>query len=238
LGMGITAENVAQRYSISREDQDAFAFKSQRKAADAIANNRFVEEIVPVEIKNKKSSFIFDRDEHPRPETTIDSLAMLRPVFKDNGTVTAGNSCGRNDGAAAMVIMSAVHAEKLGLQPLARIVDWAAVGVEPEVMGIGPVPAVQKLLNRTNITLEEIDLIELNEAFASQSLAVIQELKVNPEKVNVNGGAIALGHPLGATGAKILTTLLYELQRRNQKRGIATLCVGGGQGMAIMVERL
>ncbi|MGJ7909804.1 thiolase family protein [Neobacillus sp. LXY-1] len=238
LGMGITAENVAKRYSISREDQDAFAFKSQRKAADAIANNRFVEEIVPVEIKNKKSSFIFDRDEHPRPETTIDSLAMLRPVFKDNGTVTAGNSCGRNDGAAAMVIMSAVHAEKLGLQPLARIVDWAAVGVEPGVMGIGPVPAVQKLLNRTNITLEEIDLIELNEAFASQSLAVIQELKVDPEKVNVNGGAIALGHPLGATGAKILTTLLYELQRRNQKRGIATLCVGGGQGMAIMVERL
>lgn len=236
LGMGITAENVAQRFSISREDQDRFALESQRRAAAAIQDGRFATEIVPVEIKGKKCTIHFTVDEHPRPETTIEALNKLKPAFKDNGTVTAGNACGRNDGAAAMVLTSAANAAKLGLAPLAKIVDWTAVGVSPEVMGVGPVPAVKKLLERTKLTLEEIDLIELNEAFASQALAVIRELKLDPDRVNVNGGAIALGHPLGATGAKILTTLIYELKRRQGNRGIATLCVGGGQGMAIMVE--
>ncbi|MEW9051475.1 MAG: thiolase family protein [Neobacillus sp.] len=238
LGMGITAENVAERYSISREDQDRFALESQLKASFAIENKKFEAEIVPVEIKEKKTSFLFKEDEHPRPDTTIEALARLKPVFEENGTVTAGNACGRNDGAAALVLTSSTNAKHLGIKPMARIVDWAAAGVSPEVMGIGPVPAVRKLLERVRLTLEDIDLIELNEAFASQALAVIRELQLAPEKVNVNGGAIALGHPLGATGARIITTLLYELERRQQKRGIAALCIGGGQGMAIMLERL
>ncbi|CAH0344059.1 thiolase family protein [Bacillus sp. CECT 9360] len=236
LGMGITAENVAERYNISREDQDAFALESQLRAAKAISMNIFHEEVVPVEIKERKHTFLFQQDEHPRPETTIEKLSSLKPVFKENGTVTAGNACGRNDGAAAMVVTSATKARELGLMPVAKIVDWVATGVSPDVMGIGPVPAVTKLLKRTNKSLADIGLIELNEAFASQALAVIRELKLVPERVNVNGGAIALGHPLGATGAKILTTLLHEMVRRQEKLGIATLCVGGGQGMAIMVE--
>lgn len=236
LGMGITAENVAERFSISREDQDVFALESQRRAAVAISEKRFVDEIVPVEVKGKKGSVLVTQDEHPRPETTLEALRKLRPVFKENGSVTAGNACGRNDGAAAMVLTSNQHAVKLGLKPLARIVDWAAAGVSPEVMGIGPVPAVKKLLQRTGLTLADVGLIELNEAFASQALAVIRELELDPSTVNVNGGAIALGHPLGATGAKIMTTLIYEMIRRGEKRGIATLCIGGGQGMAIMVE--
>ncbi|MDQ1146343.1 acetyl-CoA C-acetyltransferase [Bacillus sp. SORGH_AS 510] len=238
LGMGITAENVAERFAVSREDQDAFALESQLRAAAAIKNNRFEDEIVPVEVKGKKSSMIFSVDEHPRPETTIETLSKLKPVFKENGTVTAGNACGRNDGAAALVLTSKSHADLLGLKPIARVVDWTVVGVSPEVMGIGPVPAVKKLLERTGLSLSDIDLIELNEAFASQALSVIRELNLDMEKVNVNGGAIALGHPLGATGAKILTTLIYELSRQQKKRGIATLCVGGGQGMAMMVELL
>ena len=238
LGMGMTAENVAERFAITRKDQDAFALESQRRAAKAILENRFEDEIAPVELTGKKSSFTFTTDEHPRPETTLEALSKLRPVFKENGTVTAGNACGRNDGAAALVLTSASHAEKLGLKPMARIVDWASVGVSPEVMGIGPVPAIRKLLERTGLTIEDIDLFELNEAFASQALAVIRSLQLDMEKVNVKGGAIALGHPLGATGAKILTTLLYELNRSQQKRGIATLCVGGGQGMAMMIERI
>jgi acetyl-CoA C-acetyltransferase len=238
LSMGITAENVAERYHISRKDQDAFALESQRRAANAINAKKFEDEIVPVEVKDRKNSFLFDKDEHPRPETTMEMLSKLRPVFKENGTVTAGNTCGRNDGAAAMVLTSSNHASKLGLKPMAKIVDWAVAGVSPEVMGIGPVPAVKKLLIRTGLRLDDIGLIELNEAFASQSLAVIRELQLDVEKVNVNGGAIALGHPLGATGAKIMTTLLYEMVRRDEKRGIATLCVGGGQGMAILLELL
>jgi acetyl-CoA C-acetyltransferase len=238
LGMGMTAENVAERFAITRKDQDAFALESQRRAAKAILENRFEDEISPVELTGKKSSFTFTTDEHPRPETTLEALSKLRPVFKENGTVTAGNACGRNDGAAALVLTSASHAEKLGLKPMARIVDWASVGVSPEVMGIGPVPAIRKLLERTGLTIEDVDLFELNEAFASQALAVIRSLQLDMEKVNVKGGAIALGHPLGATGAKILTTLLYELNRSQQKRGIATLCVGGGQGMAMMIERI
>ncbi|KKK37212.1 acetyl-CoA acetyltransferase [Mesobacillus campisalis] len=236
LGMGITAENVAEKYQISREDQDAFAIESQRRAGIAIEEGKFKEEIIPVEITGKKGSTLIETDEHPRPDTTLEKLAKLKPVFRKEGTVTAGNACGRNDGASVLVLMSESNAKEQNLTPLARIVDWAAVGVSPEIMGIGPVPAVKKLLERTGKTIEEIDLFELNEAFASQALAVIRELGLNQEKVNVNGGAIALGHPVGATGARIVTTLLYELIRRKQRYGIATLCVGGGQGMAILIE--
>ncbi|SEN77023.1 acetyl-CoA C-acetyltransferase [Mesobacillus persicus] len=238
LGMGITAENVAEKYQVSREDQDAFAIESQRRASLAIEEGKFKEEIAPFEVKTKKGSTVVDTDEHPRPDTTIEKLATLKPAFRKGGSVTAGNACGRNDGAAAVVLMTAETAEAKGVKPLARIVDWAAVGVSPEIMGIGPVPAVKKLLERTGKSIEEIDLFELNEAFASQALAVIRELGLDQEKVNVNGGAIALGHPVGATGARIVTTLLYELKRRKQRYGIATLCVGGGQGMAILIENI
>jgi len=238
LGMGITAENVAEKYNVSRKDQDAFAVESQRRAAQAINEGRFKNEIVPVQVKEKKQTFIAEQDEHPRPGTTNEKLAKLRPAFKENGTVTAGNTCGRNDGATALVIMKESQAKALGLQPLARIIDWATAGVSPEVMGIGPVPAVKKLLERTSKQIEDIDLIELNEAFASQSLAVIRELSLDPEIVNVNGGAIALGHPVGASGARIITTLLHELIRREKQLGVATLCAGGGQGMAMMIERI
>jgi acetyl-CoA C-acetyltransferase len=238
LGMGITAENVAEKYQVSREDQDAFALDSQRRADAAIREGRFKDEIAPYEVKSKKSSMLFDTDEHPRPETTIEKLAGLKPAFRKDGTVTAGNACGRNDGAAAVVVMSAEKAAELGVQPFARIVDWAQAGVSPEIMGIGPVPAVKKLLERTGKSIDEIDLFELNEAFASQGLAVIRELGLDQEKVNVNGGAIALGHPVGATGARIVITLMHELKRRGLRYGIATLCVGGGQGMAILIENL
>ncbi|WP_404328974.1 thiolase family protein [Mesobacillus maritimus] len=238
LGMGITAENVAEKYQVSREDQDAFAIESQRRASVAIEEGKFREEIAPFEVRTKKGSIVVDTDEHPRPDTTIEKLATLKPAFRKGGSVTAGNACGRNDGAAAVVLMTEETADAKGVKPLARIVDWAAVGVSPEIMGIGPVPAVKKLLERTGKSIEEIDLFELNEAFASQALAVIRELGLDQEKVNVNGGAIALGHPVGATGARIVTTLLYELKRRNQRYGIATLCVGGGQGMAILIENI
>lgn len=238
LGMGMTAENVAERFNITREDQDKFAAESQRRAKEAIENGKFKDEIVPVEVKEKKETIIFEQDEFPRPGTTVEILSKLKPAFKEGGTVTAGNACGRNDGASALVIMTKAKAEALGLKPLAKIVDWTAAGVSPEIMGIGPVPAVQKLLKRTGKSLDEIGLIELNEAFASQALACIRQLHLNPEKVNVNGGAIALGHPLGSTGSRIIVTLLYEMMRRNEKYGIATLCVGGGQGMATMIELL
>ncbi|MGG1290296.1 thiolase family protein [Bacillus smithii] len=238
LGMGITAENVAEKFKISRQEQDAFALKSQQKAQKAIQNGTFREEIVPVFVREKKKEFLFDQDEHPRPDTTIEKLASLQPAFRENGTVTAGNACGRNDGACALVIMSMDKANELGLKPLAKIKGWAAAGVDPRVMGIGPVPAVQKLLKNVPVPLKEIGLIELNEAFASQAIAVIRELHLDIEKVNVNGGAIALGHPLGATGARITTTLLYEMRRRNEQFGLAALCVGGGQGMAILLENV
>lgn len=238
LGMGITAENVAEKYNISRKEQDLFALESQKRAERAIQEGNFQAEIVPIEINSKKNSFIFHTDEHPRPNTTLEKLQQLKPAFRHNGTVTAGNACGRNDGASALVIMSEEKAKRLNIQPLARIVNWAQSGVSPEIMGIGPVPAVQKLLERTGKKMEDIDLIELNEAFASQALAVIRELNLDYEKVNVNGGAIALGHPLGATGARIVTTLLYEMMRRNNRYGVATLCVGGGQGMAMLIENL
>ncbi|WP_047153861.1 thiolase family protein [Aneurinibacillus tyrosinisolvens] len=237
LGMGITAENVAEKYGITREDQDAFALESQRRAAIAIRTGKFRDEIVPIEVKQKKKTVLFDTDEFPR-ETSMEQLAALKPAFKQGGTVTAGNACGRNDGAAAVVMMSKEKAQSLGLTPMARIIGWAASGVSPEVMGIGPVPAIKKLLGKINMNLSDFSLIELNEAFAAQSLAVIREAGLNMEGVNVNGGAIALGHPLGATGAKIIVTLLHEMQRRNEQFGLATLCVGGGQGMAIAIEKI
>lgn len=236
--MGITAENVAARYQISREDQDLFAAESQRRAAAAIEIGNFNEEITTVEIKSKRNSYTFDTDEHPRPGTTFEKLSNLKPVFKENGSVTAGNACGRNDGAVSMLIMSEEKAKQLNVQPLARVVDWTTSGVSPEIMGVGPIPAVKKLLEKSGISLEEVGLIELNEAFAAQALAVIRELNLDVNKVNVNGGAIALGHPLGATGARILTSLMYEMKRRNERFGIATLCVGGGQGMAMLVENM
>jgi acetyl-CoA C-acetyltransferase len=235
LGMGMTAENVAIRYGISREDQDAFALESQKRAAEAIKAGKFKGEIVPVEVVQKKKTIQFDTDEFPR-ETSMEQLAALKPAFKQDGTVTAGNACGRNDGASAMILMSRDKALEMGLKPLARIIDWSTAGVSPEVMGIGPVPAVKKLLERTKMSLSDFGLIELNEAFAAQALAVIRELNIDTGKLNVNGGAIALGHPLGATGARIMTTLLYEMQRRHEQFGLATLCVGGGQGMAVAIE--
>jgi len=236
LSMGMTAENVAARYGITREEQDYFAWQSQQKTKAALEAGKFKEEIVPVEVKQKKETFIFDTDEFPRPDTTLEGLRKLKPAFKPDGTVTAGNACGRNDGAAALVIMSRAKAKELGLQPLARIVDWSQAGVSPEIMGIGPVPALEKLWQRTGKDLRDSGLIELNEAFAAQSLAVIRLAGLDPAKVNVNGGAIALGHPLGATGTRIVVTLLYEMRRRQEQYGVATLCVGGGQGMALMLE--
>ncbi|WP_301169408.1 thiolase family protein [Brevibacillus nitrificans] len=238
MGMGVTAENVAARYGISREDQDAFALSSQQKARDALLGGRFQEEIVSVELKQRKNITIFEEDEFPRPNTSREDLARLKPAFQNDGTVTAGNACGRNDGAAALVLMKEDKAHSLGLTPMARIVGWDTAGVPPELMGIGPVRAVQKLLARTGKKVSDIGLIECNEAFAAQALAVIRELSLDLERVNVNGGAIALGHPLGATGARILVTLLYEMRRRGERYGIATLCVGGGQGMATMLELL
>lgn len=237
VSMGDTAENVAEQFKVSREDQDVFSLQSQQRYAKAFAEGKFKDEIVPVEIKTRKGTIIFDTDEHPR-ETSLEKLAALKPSFKKDGTVTAGNSCGRNDGAAAVVLMSAEKAKELSIKPMARMITDAVAGVPPQIMGIGPVPAVRKALKRANLTLDDIDLIELNEAFASQSLAVIRELGLNMEKVNVNGGAIALGHPVGATGARLLTTLLYEARRRKTRYAMATLCIGGGQGMATIIEML
>ncbi|MCL6638474.1 MAG: thiolase family protein [Firmicutes bacterium] len=238
LGMGMTAENVAEKYNISREDQDHFALRSHRLTARAISEGRFKDEIIPVEVKAKKKVTVFDTDEHVRPDTTIEALAKLKPVFKPGGTVTAGNSCGRNDGAAAMVLASGRAVRELGLGPAARVLGFSAAGVDPRFMGIGPVPATKKLLMRLGLKLEEIDLIELNEAFASQSLACIRELGLDLERTNVNGGAIAMGHPLGATGCRLSVSLLYEMKRRGARLGLATLCVGGGQGMAAVIENV
>lgn len=238
LGMGITAENVATKYNVSREHQDAFAYESQQRAYQAITHGKFRDEILPVTVNVKTSTIVIDTDEHPRPETTIEKLATLKPAFKKDGSVTAGNACGRNDGAAALLLMKEEEAKQREIRPYAAIVDWVSVGVPPEIMGIGPVPAIQKLLERTNLTIEDIDLFEINEAFASQALAVQRELGIDAEKCNVNGGAIALGHPLGATGARIVVTLMHELLRRNGRYGIASLCIGGGQGMAILIENV
>lgn len=238
--MGITAENVASKYGISREEQDAFALASQQKAAKAREEGIFKEEITPVVIPNKKGDIVFDTDEFIRPQTTAEALAKLRPAFKpDGGTVTAGNASGINDGAAALVIMSADKAKELGLKPLAKIIGYGTGGVDPSIMGMGPVPASQRAMKMAGIkSADEFDLIEANEAFASQCLAVGKELKFPTDRLNVYGGAIALGHPVGCSGARILTTLVYGMKRRNAKRGLATLCIGGGMGAAVIVEAL
>jgi acetyl-CoA C-acetyltransferase len=236
--MGITAENLAEKYGISRKEQDAFAAESQAKAAAAVAAGKFADEIVPMAVPQRKGEpVMFVVDEHPKPGTTVESLARLRPAFKEGGTVTAGNSSGINDGAAALVVMAEERAAELGIEPLAAITSYAWAGVEPHIMGIGPVPATRKALARAGLSLDDIDLIEANEAFAAQALAVSRELQWDPARVNVNGGAIALGHPIGASGARILVTLLYEMKRRGARRGLATLCCGGGMGITLIVER-
>jgi len=237
--MGITAENVNEMYGITREEQDEFGFKSQEKAFAAIESGRFKDEIVPVGIKTKKGEVVFDTDEHPR-RTTMEALAKLKPAFKKDGSVTAGNASGINDGAAAVVVMSKEKADELGIKPMARVVSYASGGVDPKIMGVGPVPATKKALAKAGLTLDDIDLIEANEAFAAQSIAVARDMGWDKtmDKVNVNGGAIALGHPIGASGCRILVTLLYEMQKRNAKRGLATLCIGGGQGTTLIVESL
>lgn len=237
--MGITAENVAEKYGITREEQDEFAALSQQKAVQAQEEGKFKDEIVPVEVPQRKGDpLIFDTDEFPRKGTTTEGLAKLRAAFKKEGTVTAGNASGINDGAAALLLMSSRKAEELGIKPMAVIRANGQAGVDPALMGIGPVPATEKALAKAGISLAELDLIEANEAFAAQALAVGRDLGWNPEIVNVNGGAIALGHPIGASGARILVTLLHELERRQGKLGLATLCIGGGQGVATIVERI
>jgi acetyl-CoA C-acetyltransferase len=236
--MGNTAENVAQKYQITRGDQDAFAASSQHKAEAAQKSGRFKDEIVAVTVKTRKGDVVVDTDEFPRHGTTIETLAKLKPAFaREGGTVTAGNASGINDGAAAMVLMSADEAKKRGIKPLARIVSWATTGVDPKVMGIGPVTASQAALKKAGWTVKDLDLVEANEAFAAQALAVGKELGLDPAKLNVNGGAIALGHPIGASGARVLTTLLFEMQKRDAKKGLATLCIGGGMGIAMCVQR-
>jgi acetyl-CoA C-acetyltransferase len=236
--MGNTAENVAQKYQITRVEQDNFAASSQHKAEAAQKSGRFKDEIVPVTVKTRKGDVVVDTDEFPRHGTTVETLAKLKPAFvKEGGSVTAGNASGINDGAAAMVLMSADEAKKRGIKPLAKIVSWATTGVDPKVMGIGPVTASQAALKKAGWTVKDLDLVEANEAFAAQALAVGKELGLDPAKLNVNGGAIALGHPIGASGARVLTTLLYEMQKRDAKKGLATLCIGGGMGIAMCVER-
>ncbi|MCY0887343.1 MAG: acetyl-CoA C-acyltransferase [Alicyclobacillaceae bacterium] len=236
--MGETAENVAEQFGISRADQDAFALSSQKKTAAATASGIFAEEIVPVLVRQKKSEVMVTEDEHPRPETTVDSLSKLRPAFREGGSVTAGNSSGINDGAAALLLVSESVGRRLGLRPLARYVASASAGVNPRTMGIGPVPATRKALAKANMDVSDLDVIELNEAFAAQSLACIRELSLPPEKVNVNGGAIALGHPLGCSGARLVGTLARQLGRSGGRYGLATLCVGVGQGVATILERV
>ncbi|HEX7196320.1 MAG TPA: thiolase family protein [Candidatus Limnocylindria bacterium] len=237
--MGETAENVVEQCGVSREDQDAFALTSQQRWNAAHDAGRFGDEVVPIEVPDGKATRVVDTDEHPRPDATLESLAKLKPAFKRDasGSVTAGNSSGINDGAAALVIASAERAEALGIQPLGSFRGSAVAGVDPAVMGIGPIPAVSKLLARTGVGVDELDLVELNEAFASQSVAVIRELGLDPEKVNVNGGAIAIGHPLGMSGARLVVTLLHELRRRDGRYGVATMCIGVGQGQAALFER-
>ena len=235
--MGITAENLAERYQITRDEQDAFATASQNKASRARADGRFDGEIAPVTLKTRKGETVVGQDEYIRDGVEQSALAGLRPAFRKDGTVTAGNASGLNDGAAALVVMSREEAERRGAPILARIASWASAGVDPSIMGIGPVPATQRALDKAGWTIADLDLIEANEAFAAQALAVGKELGWDPERVNVNGGAIAIGHPIGASGARVLTTLLHEMARRNAKKGLATLCIGGGMGIALCVER-
>jgi acetyl-CoA acetyltransferase family protein len=237
IPLGETAERVADEWAVSREDQDAFALRSQQRAAAAIESGRFDPQIIAVEVPQRRGDpIVVDRDEHPRPDSTAEGLARLRPAFREGGTVTAGNSSGINDGAAAMVVVEAERARRAGLRPLARVISTAVAGVDPSVMGMGPVPATQKALARAGLDISELDLIELNEAFASQSIACIRELDLDPERVNVNGGAIALGHPLGMSGARLITMLVHELATRRARYGLATMCIGVGQGIATILE--
>ena len=235
--MGITAENVAQQFQVTRKDQDKFAYESQSKALKAQKENKFDEEIVPYEIELKKGNTIFNKDEHPRATTSLDTLSRLRGAFKKDGTVTAGNASGINDGAAAVILMSREEAEKRGLKPLAEIKSWASCGVDPSIMGTGPIPSSKKALEIAGWNSKDLDLIEANEAFAAQSCAVVKELSLPMEKVNVNGGSIALGHPIGASGTRIFVTLIHEMLKRDSKKGLATLCIGGGMGVAMCIER-
>ena len=235
--MGNTAENVARAFQITRDEQDQFAFNSQRKAGEAMAAGRFVDEIAPVTVKGRKGDVVVSSDEYPKPDTTMEILGKLRPAFAKDGSVTAGNASGINDGAAAVVVMTAAEAAKRGLTPLARIVSWATAGVDPSIMGTGPIPASRKALAKAGWKIDDLDLIEANEAFAAQAIAVNKDLGWDTSKVNVNGGAIAIGHPIGASGARVLTTLLFEMQKRNAKKALATLCIGGGMGVAMCLER-
>ncbi|MDC0895901.1 acetyl-CoA C-acetyltransferase [Candidatus Pelagibacter sp.] len=235
--MGVTAENVADKFEISRDKQDNFALNSQRKAQDATDQKKFEDEIIKLKINKEKENLVFDKDEHPRNNLIIDDLKKLKTVFKENGTVTPGNSSGINDGAAATVLMTRKQAENKSIEPLVKIVSWASSGVEPSLMGLGPIPAVKEALDKTDWSVHDVDLFEINEAFAAQSIAVIEELKIPKETVNVNGGAIALGHPIGASGTRILVTLIHEMIKQNKSKGCAALCIGGGMGIAICVER-
>jgi acetyl-CoA C-acetyltransferase len=235
--MGTTAENVAQKWQITREEQDRFAVASQNKAESAQNAGRFKEEIAPVTVASRKGDIVVDQDEYVRPGTTLDAVSKLKPAFSKDGTVTAGNASGLNDGAAALVIMSASEASRRGLTPLARISSWATAGVDPKIMGSGPIPASRKALEKAGWKVSDLDLIEANEAFAAQAIAVNKDMGWNTDIVNVNGGAIAIGHPIGASGARVLVTLLHEMQKRDAKRGLATLCIGGGMGIALTVER-
>jgi len=235
--MGVTAERIAERYGLTREELDEFSAESHRRAAEAIEQGRFREQIVPVTVRQGRKEFVFEQDEHVRPGTTVESLASLRPVFKPDGVVTAGNASGINDGAAAMVLTSAGEAERRGLKARARLVGYAFAGVDPEVMGLGPVPAVRQVLERTGLSVDDLDVIESNEAFAAQALAVSRELGLPAEKVNPNGGAVALGHPVGATGSILIIKTLAELERTGGRYGLITMCIGGGQGIALIIER-
>ena len=235
--MGITAENIAEQYNITREEQDEFALSSQKKAAAAIENNQFANEIAPIVIKTRREEIIFDTDEFVRPNTTLESLAKLRPAFKKDGTVTAGNASGINDGAACVILMSETRAKELGLEVLAYIDGYASAGLDNKVMGLGPVPATQKVLEKLSLNIEDIDLFEMNEAFAAQSIAVTRLLNLNQNKVNTRGGAISLGHPIGASGCRILVTLVHALINDNKKKGVCSLCIGGGQGIAMVISR-
>ena len=235
--MGVTAENVAEKYKISRDQQDNFSLNSQKKTEKAYNENKFKDELIKLQIEDEYKKFIFEKDEHPRENLNLDDLKKLKTVFKENGTVTPGNSSGINDGAAALVLMSREQADKKFLEPMVKIKSWATCGVEPSLMGLGPIPSIQEALSKANWKMDEVDLFEINEAFAAQSIAVIKELKIPEQKVNVNGGAIALGHPIGASGSRILITLIHEMIKQDKKKGCAALCIGGGMGIAMCIER-
>jgi acetyl-CoA C-acetyltransferase len=235
--MGVTAENVAEKFQITRDEQDMFSLNSQKKTQSALDKNKFKDELIKLQINNNEGSFVFDKDEHPRSNLKLEDLKKLKTVFKENGTVTPGNSSGINDGAAATVLMTRKQAEHKSLEPLVKITSWASCGVEPSLMGLGPIPAVKEALKKASWNIEDVDLFEINEAFAAQSIAVIRDLKIDQSKVNINGGAIALGHPIGASGTRILVTLIHEMIKQNKVKGCAALCIGGGMGIAMCVER-